>query len=368
MDSVLLAILILLAVAVGLVAVALLRLRAGDSSAALDDLLKERFLAFQTDIRRELSETRVEVTRSKDLISDHAVKTIKTINDMGATLHKITQQQDQAQKLGQSLKDVLQAPKLRGNYGETVLEELLERVLPRGIWERQYCVDGREQVDAVVKLKDVVFPIDAKFPGQNYRRYLDAPSPEQKARFWKEYEGALKAQIRSIRTKYVKPEKGTSEFALMFIPSEAVYYETIAETNYLGEPSGLFEFAQENKVIPVSPNTLYAFLQVVILGVRNLEIIDGARKLQDGLASLERSFGFFYKKYEEIGKSLQKATDSHRTGDAHIERYKRQLDATLCLEGFQSTGKPTEAMSRVASEVEQESRESADSPGVFQKE
>ncbi len=329
-----LSILIALAVLIILVLVLLFRGRPSDSLASFDASLKEQFLTFQSNIHKELNTTREEVTHSKDLISEHTIKTIDTIKDMGATIHKIIQQQEEAQKLGQSLKDLLHAPKLRGNYGEAILEEMLERVLPRGIWERQYLIDEGKQVDAVVKIKDIVIPIDAKFPRDDYRRYLEASSPEEKTRCWKDYEVAIKTQIKSIKDKYVKPEKGTSEFALMFIPSEASYYETIAEKNYLGESSKLYEYAQENKVIPVSPNTFYAFLQIIVISVRNLEIIKSAKKLQEGLAALQTSFGSFHRKYEEMGRNIDKAQDAYRVGGGHIERYKHRLDDTLQLEGF----------------------------------
>ena len=92
-----------------------------------------------------------------------------------------------------------------------------------------------------------------------------------------DYEKALKVQINSIRDKYVKPEKGTTEFALLFIPSESIYYETIAEKNYMGDPCQINEYATKNKVIPVSPNTFYAFLNVVMLGIRNIEIVKEAK-------------------------------------------------------------------------------------------
>ena len=329
-----LGILIALVVLIVLILTLLLRGHPRDVSAKLDASLREQFLAFQSDIHRELDSTRDEVVRSKDLISEHTVKTIDTIKDMGATIHRIIQQQEEAQKLGQSLKDILQAPKLRGSYGEAILEEMLERVLPQGIWERQYMIDGREQVDAVVKFKKIVIPIDAKFPRDDYRRYLEAPSPEEKTRHWKSYENAVKTQVKNINAKYVKPEKGTSEFALMFIPSEAIYYETIAEKNYLGEPSKIYEYAQENRVIPVSPNTFYAFLQIIILGIRNIEIIKSVKKLQDGLTGIQNSFEKFYRKYEEIGKHIEKAHDAYRLGNSHIELYKSRLDSTLKLEEF----------------------------------
>lgn len=338
MDLLTLGTLIALMVLIILVLILLFRERPSDLSAKFDVALKEQFLAFQSNIHNELNTTRQEVTRSKDLISEHALKTLDTIRNMGTTINKIIQQQEEAQKLGQSLKDILQVPKLRGSYGETILEEMLEIILPKGIWERQYSIEGREQVDAVVKMKDVIIPIDAKFPRDDYQRYLEASSSdsssEETKRCWKNYETAVKTQIKSINSKYVKPEQGTSEFALMFIPSEAIYYETIAEKNYLGEPSKLYEYAQQMKVIPVSPNTFYAFLQIILIGIHNLDLVKGAKKLQEGLTTLQKSFDFFYKKYEEIGKHIEKATEVYRIGDSHIERYKRQLDSTLQLEEF----------------------------------
>lgn len=254
--------------------------------------------------------------------------------EVGEAIQKLTQHQEDAQRLGESLKDLLQAPKLRGTYGEVVLEEMLSRVLPNGIWERQYSITGGERVDCVVKLRDVVVPIDAKFPRDNYMRYIDAESSEERVTHWRAFEEAVKKQIVSIETKYIKPERGTSEFALMFIPSEAIYYEAIAEKNYLGEPSKILEYAQNHHVFPVSPNTFYAFLQVIVLSLRNVEIISGAKKLQEGLSELEKSFAFFYGKYEEIGRRITQTSESYRVGSDHIERYKHRLDSTLQLEGL----------------------------------
>ena len=256
--------------------------------------------------------------------------------EIGASIQKLTQQQEEAQLLGRSLKDLLQAPKLRGTYGEVILEEMLDRVLPKGIWERQYVIDGAEKVDCVVKFREVVVPIDAKFPRDDYLRYLESDSDGSRSSYWKAFEAAVRKQILSIESKYVKPEKGTAEFALMFIPSEAIYYETIAETNYLSQPSKLLEYAQDHHVVPVSPNTFYAFLQVVMLSIRNVEIFSNVRRIQENLADLQKSFEFFYNKYDEMGKRLAQAADAHRIGNDHVERYKRRLDSTLRIEDLQS--------------------------------
>jgi len=305
-----------------------------DLASKLDSSLKEQFLTFQSNIHSELNSTRQEVARSKDVMSEHALKTFENIKDMGGNLHKFIQQQEDFQKLGQSLKDLLQAPKLRGNYSEAILEEMLDQALPKGVWQKQYVIDGLDKVDAVIKLKDVVVPIDAKFPRDDYQKYMEAETEAAKKQCWKDYEGAVKTQIKSISGKYIKPEKGTTDFAFMFIPSEAIYYETIADKNHLGDQSKLQEYARSCKVIPVSPNTFYAHLQTVLLGFQNVEILKGARKMQEGLSTVEKSFGLFYKKYEDIGKHIDKAQDAYRIGDSHILNYKRKLESTLQLEGF----------------------------------
>ena len=295
-------------VLIGLFAWFVLTQRSGGPSARVDDgQLKEQLLAFK---------------------------------DVGEAIQKLTQQQEEAQRLGQSLKDLLQAPKLRGTYGEAILEEMLGRVLPVGIWERQYSISGGEKVDCVVRFRDVVVPIDAKFPRDDYMRYMEAESLEERATHWRAFEEAVRKQIASIQTKYIKPESGTSEFALMFIPSEAIYYETIAEKNHHGEPSRIMEYAQDHHVFPVSPNTFYAFLQVVVLTIRNVEVFNNARKLQQGLAELQKSFDFFYSKHEEIGRRITQTSEAFRVGNDHVERYKRRLDTTLQLEGFQEQSLP----------------------------
>ena len=326
-------ILLLLLVLVVLVSVAITRT---SKSARIEDrinsVIHEKFLGFQDVIHKSMESARGEVERSKDIISNHAVKTLETINNMGIALEKMLLHQKEAHDLGNSLKYLLQTPKLRGNYGEEILEEMLDKILPKGIWERQYKMEKGERVDAVIKYKDTIVPIDAKFPREIYERYLNAESDEDKKRAWKSYEEGLKVQINSIRDKYIKPHEGTSDFALMFIPSESIYYETIAEKNYMGEPCSIYEYARNNKVVPVSPNTFYAFLQVIIMGIRNLDIIKSAKKLQEALVKIERNFKRFYDKYEEIGSSISKAQTAYKVGDTHIKRFKNNLESTLKLD------------------------------------
>ncbi len=317
----------ILAVALMMMAFAVFRMReSGSGRDAVEAVLNERFIDFSRDIRETVDNARREVSGSKDVISENARRTLEHINSVNQTVRNLVAQQEKAEKLGQSLEYLLQTPKLRGNYGETILEEMLDRVLPaKGMWERQYAIDGAEKVDAVVRYRDIVIPIDAKFPRDDYQKYLASTDPSRKKDHWSDYEKALKVQINSISDKYVKPEKGTAEFALLFIPSEAIYYETIAERNYINEPCRIYEYARERKVIPVSPNTFYAFLQVIIMGVRNIEIAREAKKLQESLGRVEKDFTLFYKKFETVGRALDTAARAYETGEGHIRRFRKNL-------------------------------------------
>ncbi|MBU1084290.1 MAG: DNA recombination protein RmuC [Candidatus Omnitrophota bacterium] len=328
------AIIVLLSVLLTAVILLLKRLHAGGSGKdQIESVINSRFIDFSDRIREAMDNTRKEVGESNKVLSDNARRTLEHINEMNKTVRNLVEQQEKAEKLGQSLEYLLQTPKLRGNYGETVLEEMLEKILPRkSMWERQYTIEGGEKVDAVVKYRDVVIPIDSKFPKDDYQRYISAGNEEDRKKCWAAYEKALKVQINSIKEKYIKPEKGTTEFALLFIPSESIYYETIAEKNHLGDPCQIYEYAAGKKVIPVSPNTFYAFLQVIILGIRNIEIVKDAKKLQESLSRLGKDFELFYKRFENIGNSIEKASEAYKVGEGHVSRFKRNLDSTLSLD------------------------------------
>ncbi|MFH1381063.1 MAG: DNA recombination protein RmuC [Candidatus Omnitrophota bacterium] len=325
-------IILLLMALIGLVLFGILRNKtAAGSEDKMHALLNDKFLGFQQSIHTTMETARREVEMSKTVISDHAIKTLDTIKNMGSTLEKLIHNQKEAQDLGNSLKYLLQTPKLRGNYGEEILEDMLEKVVPK-LWKRQYSMEDGERVDAVVQYRDVVIPIDAKFPRESYESYLNTENIEEKKRSWKAYEDLIKQQINSIKTKYIKPHKGTTDFALMFIPSESIYYETIAEKNYFGEPCRIYEYARNNKVVPVSPNTFYAFLQIIMMGVRGLDIMKSAKKLQEALIKIERNFKQFYAKYQEIGYSLEKAQGAYKVGDTHIQRFKNSIESTINLD------------------------------------
>lgn len=309
---------------------------AADHRAALTEAQQKQELAMadrlaklEKGVQNTVALAQKEVATSKQAMDKNALDLNKFMANLGVTIEKLATQQQAASKFSEDLKFLLEGPKARGTFGETILEEMLTRTLPEGIWHRQYAIDGREAVDAAIELKGTIYPIDSKFPKEDYQRYLRAATPEERSKAWKGYESAIKTQIDSISRKYVKPESGTANFALMFIPSEGIYYETIADKNHLGEPNALMEYAYEQRVVPVGPNTFFAFLQIIVKALEGQKLVDNARSIQENLAKIQSSFDKFYAKYEDTGKAIAKAQDAYRLGDGHIQRFKERLDGVV---------------------------------------
>jgi len=313
--------------------------KGNEDTRALDLIVKNHLEGFRNEINESMLSSKKEMTDARSDLNRQATDTLKFLVQMQSTMERVIYQQEEANRLGQSLKDVLTMPKLRGNYGEIVLEDLLEKMLPLGMWQRQYTISTGYVVDAIIKYKDMLVPIDAKFPRDNYLKYLESEQKQDKEHYWKLFERDLINQIKET-ARYVQVEHGTGDFALMFIPSEAIYYETIADKNFYGQPSKISETLERHKVIAVSPRSFYAFLQVVLTGMRNLEVLNHAREVQSKLAKLEKKYAHFYSNYEKIGQELNKAVEAYKVGDKHISVYKKELDDVISIKHMEK--EPTE--------------------------
>lgn len=308
------------------------RTGAAQQSKQLEVAMLERLARFEKELRESVAAAGKEVKVSKEAVDKNALEMTKFMAAMGQTIEKLSNHQAAAAKVSEDLRFLLEGPKSRGTFGETILEELLERLLPRALWELQYRVEGREAVDAAVLLKGTAYPIDAKFPKEDYQRFLQAKTPEEKNAHWKRHVAAVKTQIDSISRKYVKPSANTSQFAMMFIPSESMYYDTVADVDHNGDQNGLVEYAQSKNVVPVGPTTLYAFLMVISKAQEGQRLIDSAKILQVQMAKLRVSFDHFFDRYDETGKFVQKAAEAFRKSDDHAGRLKERMDSLLSLE------------------------------------
>ena len=233
---------------------------------------------------------------------------------------KVTEATNQILALGQdiaALQDILRAPKPRGGLGEIMLDNLLAQVLPSERYQTQHTFDNGTRVDAAIFLADHVVPIDAKFPLENFQRILDAEND-------KERQSAHKSFIRDVRkrvdetAKYIQPDEGTFEFALMYIPAENVYYEILGAKD-------LFEHALEQHVIPVSPNSFFAYLNVIVFGLRGMEIEEKARVLLGQLSRLRKDLGDIHGAFDTLGTHITRAQVKYNEVDVKLGRFGEKL-------------------------------------------
>lgn len=226
----------------------------------------------------------------------------------------------------QELRDVLKSPKLRGNMGEFFLEDLLGQILPADHFAMQYPFKSGELVDAVIRIGESLVCVDSKFPLESFVRYTQLPEADEEARKREKraFVTAIKRHADSIAKKYILPDEGTYDFALMYIPAENVYYETILRGD-LTEDS-LQSYLLGKRVIPVSPSSLYAYLQVIVLGLRGLKVETHARQLAQDIQRLGGELGRFHAEYAVLGKHLKNAGGSYEEGARRLEKFEGRLE------------------------------------------
>jgi DNA recombination protein RmuC len=221
------------------------------------------------------------------------------------------------------LQDILSSPKLRGQMGEWSLENLLAGILPKGSYELQYTFKDGRIVDALVKFEDYSVPIDAKFPLPSFEKIVQVESEEEKVRLRRQLVSDVTKHIDKIASDYIRPAEGTLDFAMMYIPAENVYYETIVK--YVGETKDVLQYALDKKVIPVSPNLLYAYLMTVVMGLHGLQIEKQAAEIRQNLKKLNADFAEFLRSWDTLGSHLRHAHGQYDEGQKKLDRFGLQL-------------------------------------------
>jgi DNA recombination protein RmuC len=196
--------------------------------------------------------------------------------------------------------------------------------LPSQHFSIQHGFRSGEKVDAVIKLGSGLVPVDAKFPLENFRRILEVANDEERNRARRQFAVDVKKHIDAIAGKYILPDEGTYDFALMYIPAENIYYETIIRDG-VPEEKSLCHYAMAKHVIPVSPNSLYAYLQAIVLGLKGMKIEDRAKEIIQYLNRLQGDFGKFREEFALLGKHVGHAQASYQTADRRLEQFGQKL-------------------------------------------
>jgi len=249
---------------------------------------------------------------------------LSRLNTQIGELQGTNKQMLQMQTDVKRLQDILTSPKLRGQMGEWSLKNLLENILPKDSYELQYTFKDGKMVDALIKMADYCVPIDAKFPLPGFEAILKAQTDEQKAKLRKQFQKDVTAHIDKIASDYIRPAEGTLDFALMYIPAENVYYETIVK--YADDAKDILQYSLDKKVIPVSPNLLYAYLMTVVMGLHGLQIEKQAAEIRQNLKKLNASFGDFGASWEVLGTHIRNAYSKYDEGQKKLDRFGLQLN------------------------------------------
>ena len=222
----------------------------------------------------------------------------KRLDTAARVIGEVQRNVGEMSEIGRGMKELqefLQSPKLRGNIGEEVLKDLITQMFPKHSFHLQYSFKSGEKVDAVIKTTAGILPIDSKFPMENFQKMSKAKTKKEESLFKKLFNRDIKKHIQVIGRKYILPEEGTMDFALMYIPSESVYYEVVNSRE-------LLKLAQSARVYPVSPTTLYAHLQTILLSFEGQKIELRARKVFTMLRAVQKD----YSKLEESMSTLQR--------------------------------------------------------------
>jgi len=222
------------------------------------------------------------------------------------------------------LQDILSSPKLRGQMGEWSLENLLSQILPKDSYELQYSFRDGKIVDALVKMAGFTVPIDAKFPLPGFERLMHADTDDEKVRQRKQFLSDVIKHVDKIASSYIRPVEGTLDFALMYIPAENVYYETIVKQ--ADDTKDVLQYCFDKKVIPVSPNLLYVYLMTVVMGLHGLQIEKQAAEILQNLKTLNASFAEFVSVWDTLGGHIRNTANKYDEAGKKLDRFGVQLE------------------------------------------
>jgi DNA recombination protein RmuC len=269
-------------------------------------------------IERNLNETTGQVGQRLD-------SAVRVIRDVSATMGDLSRASQQILDVGKnisSLQDILRAPKLRGIVGELFLGNLLQQVVPQN-YQMQYRFKSGEIVDAVVRLGNRIVPVDAKFPLENFQRLIALTDDAERRAQRKKFLADVKKHIDTIAKKYILPDEGTFDFAMMYIPAENVYYEMVIREE--GDDESLNAYAIARRVIPVSPGSLYAYLQAIVFGLRGMQVERRAQEILEHLGRLESDMGRFREDFEQLGTHIGHARNKYDDASKRLTRLEDKL-------------------------------------------
>jgi DNA recombination protein RmuC len=251
----------------------------------------------------------------------------KTLSELHSQIGELQGTNKQMMQMGTEIKrlqNILSSPKLRGQMGEWSLENLLANILPKDSYKLQHTFKDGKIVDALIQMPAFSVSVDAKFPLPSFEKIVKAETDEEKTKLRKQFIKDVVAHTDKIASNYIRPAEGTLDFALCYIPAENVYYETVVK--YAGDTQDILQYCFDKKVIPVSPNLLYAYLMTVAMGLHGLQIEKQAAEIRQNLKKLNASFAEFLSNWDVLGTHLRNAYSKYEDGQKKLDRFGLQLN------------------------------------------
>ncbi len=284
-----------------------------------------------SDIEKNISDISNTITgkffEQSSMVDRKLGETTRNLFTLAQSIKDISLSQQEITKLKEeilSLNNILTVPKLRGNMGEILLEDLIANYLPSDTYRAQYSFYGGQKVDLCIFMPSGnKLCIDAKFPLEKYKEALRIEQKEEYNKQFSDFIRDVKRHIQSISDKYILTSEKTLPFALMYIPSEKIYYDLVA----LHEDSGLMKFAFEKNVIPVSPAILYSYIHVLLLGFKGMQIEEEAAHILRELSHIEKEIATVQSDGEKLGKHLYNATNAYEQTQKRIEKSRDKIRA-----------------------------------------
>ena len=308
-------------------------------------VLGQQIAQLTSQVNERLREGGDQLQRTQHSLGERLDNAAKVVGDVQRGLGELREATAKVYEVGKdvaSLQDILRAPKLRGGLGEFLLVDLLAQVLPAAHYTIQHEFRGGERVDAVVRLGGGLVPVDAKFPLEEFRRLLQAEG-DDRIKSKRAFTVRLRKHVDDIAAKYIRPDEGTFDFALMYVPAENVYYETIVRDEEDAERA-LVAYALERHVVPVSPNSFYAYLQAIVLGLRGMRIEARAEEVMGQLARLGSDLRRLRDDFRLVGKHLGNAQQTWTSADRRLDRLGTKLATIAGDEEREEQVEPVQAL------------------------
>lgn len=311
-----------------------------DGLRMLSDNFNERMRELATQFQEQTKQVNFRLRDNAEILQksnkaigerlDTAAKVVSGVNERLGKMDEASKRIFDIGKDIASLGDILKAPKLRGSLGEFFLGDLLSQYFPKEQVSMPYTFRSGEKVDAALHLADNrIVPIDSKFPLENFKKMLEAKDDKERKTYKKAFTSDVKKRIDEI-ARYILPDEGTMDFALLYIPAENVYYEVIVRDE---DDDGVSSYAFNKRVIPVSPNNFFVYIQTVLMGLRGLQIEESAKEIQAALVRLKGDFHKFGDEFEVLGGHLTNAANKFDSSKKQLERVGQKLDTIELIEG-----------------------------------